>query len=183
MSSTENTGDRTQQATAAPEERPEGAVVEVTAADEGPLAATPGAAVPADAQPDGSGLVVEEPGAAEPPAAQPGVHRGVPRRVPPAQLAVQHVTGQVVRVQPFGARLDERPVQRRESCAERPFVRRRLDVEELLGLRERVRPEQLRVARALGRRLQEPHVLHDRPHAGPHIRRPLVRGSGGPPAA
>ena len=46
VSSTENTGDRTQQATAAPDERPEAAVVEVGPVDEGPLAATPDAAVP-----------------------------------------------------------------------------------------------------------------------------------------
>lgn len=100
MSSTENTGDRTQQATAAPEERLEGAVVEVTAADEGALAATPGAAVPADAQPDGSGLVVEGPGAAEPPAAQPDdtasaavtPEAGTPAAAAPADAAVADPT-------------------------------------------------------------------------------------------
>ncbi|MCZ2821156.1 DUF349 domain-containing protein [Modestobacter sp. VKM Ac-2977] len=100
MSSTENTGDRTQQATAAPEERPEGAVVEVTSADEGPLAATPGAAVPADAQPDGSGPVVDEPGTAEPPAAQPDdtasaavtPEAGTPAAASPADAAVADPT-------------------------------------------------------------------------------------------
>ncbi|MCZ2813695.1 DUF349 domain-containing protein [Modestobacter sp. VKM Ac-2979] len=100
MSSTENTGDRTQQATAAPEERPEDAVVEVTSADEGPLAATPGAAVPADAQPDGSGPAVDGPGAAEPPAAQPDdtasaavtPEAGTPAAAAPADAAVADPT-------------------------------------------------------------------------------------------
>ncbi|KGH47927.1 hypothetical protein IN07_05315 [Modestobacter caceresii] len=103
MSSTENTGDRTQQATAAPEERPEDAVVEVTSADEGPLAATPGAAVPADAQPDGSGPVVDGPGAAEPPAPQPDdtasaavtPEAGTPAAAAPADAAVADPTTDV----------------------------------------------------------------------------------------
>jgi hypothetical protein len=103
VSSTENTGDRTQQATAAPEERPEDAVVEVTSADEGPLAATPGAAVPADAQPDGSGPVVDGPGAAEPPAPQPDdtasaavtPEAGTPAAAAPADAAVADPTTDV----------------------------------------------------------------------------------------
>ena len=46
MSSTENTGDRTQQPASTSQEQPEGAVVQVAPVDEGPLAATPDAAVP-----------------------------------------------------------------------------------------------------------------------------------------
>ncbi|MFQ1003997.1 DUF349 domain-containing protein [Modestobacter sp. SSW1-42] len=57
MSSTENTGDRTQQPATAPEEQPETAVLEVAPVDEGPLGATPDAAVP-DA--DDPGPVAEQ---------------------------------------------------------------------------------------------------------------------------
>ncbi|MCZ2840048.1 DUF349 domain-containing protein [Modestobacter sp. VKM Ac-2985] len=71
MSSTENTGDRTQQATATPEERPEGAVVEATPVDEGALTATPDGAVPEVAQPAESSPVVDGPGPAVPPPAEP----------------------------------------------------------------------------------------------------------------
>jgi len=46
VSSTENTGDRTQQPATAPEEQPETATLEVAPVDEGPLGATPDAAVP-----------------------------------------------------------------------------------------------------------------------------------------
>src|SRR4051812_143236 len=59
VSSTENTADRTQQAPSAPDERPEGAVPEVAAADATPQAETPDTAVPEVVQPD----VPEETGA------------------------------------------------------------------------------------------------------------------------
>ncbi|WP_308123611.1 DUF349 domain-containing protein [Modestobacter marinus] len=54
MSSTENTGDRTQQPAAAPDERPDLTVTEVAPVDEGPLSATPDGAtgdVPATSDP------------------------------------------------------------------------------------------------------------------------------------
>ncbi|MGY2079794.1 DUF349 domain-containing protein [Modestobacter sp. SYSU DS0657] len=69
MSSTENTGDRTQQATPGAEEAPETAATAVAPVDEGPLAATPDAAVPTDAADEGApeqgGDVPEAPAAAE----------------------------------------------------------------------------------------------------------------------
>ncbi|WP_138732877.1 DUF349 domain-containing protein [Modestobacter excelsi] len=51
MSSTENTGDRTQQAAPAPDERPEDALAEVAPVDSTPLAATPDAVVPEVVEP------------------------------------------------------------------------------------------------------------------------------------
>ncbi|MGY1750828.1 DUF349 domain-containing protein [Modestobacter sp. SYSU DS0511] len=75
MSSTENTGDRTQQATPGAEEAPETAATAVAPVDEGPLAATPDAAVPTDAADEGApgqgGDVPEGPAAAEGAAAAP----------------------------------------------------------------------------------------------------------------
>jgi len=66
VSSTENTGDRTQQSTTAPEERPTEAAIEVAPVDEGPLAATPDATVPEVVEPDAAAPAGVEPGAAEP---------------------------------------------------------------------------------------------------------------------
>jgi hypothetical protein len=51
VSSTENTGDRTQQAAPAPDERPEAALAEVAPVDSTPLAATPDAVVPEVVEP------------------------------------------------------------------------------------------------------------------------------------
>ncbi len=51
MSSTENTGDRTQQAAPAPDERPEAAPAEVAPVDSTPLAATPDEVVPEAVEP------------------------------------------------------------------------------------------------------------------------------------
>ncbi|MCZ2831101.1 DUF349 domain-containing protein [Modestobacter sp. VKM Ac-2986] len=62
MSSTENTGDRTQQPATAPEEQPETAMLEVAPVDEGPLGATPDAALP---EADDPGPVAEQPASTE----------------------------------------------------------------------------------------------------------------------
>src|SRR3954447_4770667 len=58
VSSTENTGDRTQQPAPAPDERPDLTVPEVAAVEEGPLSATPDGAtgdVPATSEPAPAG--------------------------------------------------------------------------------------------------------------------------------
>ncbi|CCH89692.1 conserved protein of unknown function [Modestobacter italicus] len=64
MSSTENTGDRTQQAAPAPDERPETGLAEVAPVDPTPLAATPDAVVPEVVEPG-----VDEPAGGAPEAA------------------------------------------------------------------------------------------------------------------
>ncbi|MQA32587.1 DUF349 domain-containing protein [Modestobacter roseus] len=69
MSSTENTGDRTQQATPDVEEHPETAATAVAPVDEGPLAATPDAAVPTGAAEQGE-AVQETPAAPDAAAAE-----------------------------------------------------------------------------------------------------------------
>ncbi|MGY1858123.1 DUF349 domain-containing protein [Modestobacter sp. SYSU DS0290] len=75
MSSTENTGDRTQQATPGAEERPETAATAVAPVDEGPLAATPDAAVPTgaaeEAAPQQDSAAPEAPAPADGAAAAP----------------------------------------------------------------------------------------------------------------
>jgi hypothetical protein len=89
VSSTENTGDRTQQAAPAPDERPEGAVDEVAAVDPTPTAATPDdvapeAAEPVVSEPDGTAPGDSEPGAAEAPEAPGDVVADVPAEPEPA---------------------------------------------------------------------------------------------------
>ena len=73
VSSTENTGDRTQQPTAAPDERPEAAVVESAPVDEGPLGATPDAAVPEVTDPVAGGTGTADEGTTTGAAAEPAV--------------------------------------------------------------------------------------------------------------
>ena len=84
MSSTENTGDRTQQPATAPEEQPETAVVEVAPVDEGPLGATPDAAVP-DADDPGPAAQDPTPADVTPEAAVPAATESTHTESTPAE--------------------------------------------------------------------------------------------------
>ncbi|QXG76817.1 DUF349 domain-containing protein [Modestobacter sp. L9-4] len=126
MSSTENTGDRTQQPTT-PEEQPETAVLEVAPVDEGPLGATPDAAVPEDGDPTAVTAEAVTPETVTPGTTEPVAEQSAPVAVPvetdaPAPAAEDVAVTEVAPVDegPLGATPDAEPQDATPTAVETP---------------------------------------------------------------
>ncbi|WP_240776879.1 hypothetical protein [Nonomuraea basaltis] len=100
------------------------------------------------------------------------VHRGVPLRIPPAQIGLQHLTHHVVREQPETARLDER--QPPQPPEQRPGVLRQGRPQQVLRRHVRVRAD-LQSMTMRPRRDLSDELVQQRGHHVP-LRRPPPAG-------